>query len=367
MTTPLPSRLPRASHSSYTKICLFSELLKLSDQELHHNILRYIYIDNLEFLKANFDYLQKLIKTRLFHQIVSNDIECLKYIEENLNDYTPIVLSLTDDYENKDRHNIHSLEFTKTTFELPLSYILWFNEISAKQKISLYMLDYQGYMQPVCSNGYDYIDLESLKKIRELINTLALKFKDYPDVEKAILISNYLQSKVQYVDDNNINETSSVIYKTDFKGLPVTNEIISSPETVLLQHYGLCNGIANATMLLLNNPEMNVNIRSIKGCSHAWNVILIDGKYYFIDNTWNITRNQNRYPGSLKAKSFCSDYLFFGSEKASTISHHIPETFCPIVEPQDLMEESIKSKQKKLSMVTSFTNYPGPVFESHRI
>ena len=70
MTTPLPSRLPRASHSSYTKICLFSELLKLSDQELHHNILRYIYIDNLEFLKANFDYLQKLIKTRLFHQIV---------------------------------------------------------------------------------------------------------------------------------------------------------------------------------------------------------------------------------------------------------------------------------------------------------
>ncbi len=367
MTTPLPKRLPRISNSSYTKICLFSELIKLSDQELHDNILRHIYIDNLEFLKANFDHLQRLIKTGLFYQIVSNDIECLKYIEENLKDYTQVVLSLTDDYENKDRHYIKPLEFTKTTLELPLSYILWVNEISDKQKISLYMLNHQGYMHPICSNGYDYINLEALKKINELVNTLALKFKDYTDDEKAILISNYLQSKVQYVDENNISEASSGIYKTDSKGLPVTREIVSSPETVLLQHYGLCNGIANATMLLLNNPEMNVNIRSILGCSHVWNVILIDGKYYFIDNTWNITRNQNRYPDSLKAKSFCSDYLFFGSEKANMISHHIPETFCPIVEPQNIMEESIKVKEKKLSMVTSFSNYPGPVFESHRI
>ncbi len=85
MTTPLPRRLPRIVNSYYTKICLFSELLKLSVQELNNNILRHIYIDNLEFLKANFDHLQRLIKTGLFYQIVSDDIDCLKYIEENLN------------------------------------------------------------------------------------------------------------------------------------------------------------------------------------------------------------------------------------------------------------------------------------------
>lgn len=43
--------------------------------------------------------------------------------------------------------------------------------------------------------------------------------------------------------------------------------------------------IANLTTLLLNNPIMNVNTRSVYGYSHAWNVIKIGSSQYYIDNT----------------------------------------------------------------------------------
>ena len=41
--------------------------------------------------------------------------------------------------------------------------------------------------------------------------------------------------------------------------------------------------------------------------------VLIDGKYYYFDNTWSITRNENVSEEGLIALSFTKKYLLFGA------------------------------------------------------
>ena len=360
MAPALPPRRKR----TYISNCIFSDLIKMSEQELNLINIPYIYISDLEFLKANFDSLKRLLKTGKFNKIGSTSFECLKYIEENLDDCPPLILTLIDDYEIKDRSYINPLEFTKTTLEIPLSYLLWMKELHPSQKVSLYMLKTYDKPQPAGSNDYEYFSLESLKRIREIISILAEKCQGLSDIEKTILVSNYIQNHVQFVEENNKSQADQ-IYITDSKGQDVTIPAVGSPENVLLHNYGVCNGIANASMLLLNNPEMRVNVRSVKGQGHVWNVILLDGKYYIFDNTWSITRNKDRYPESLKARSFSSDYLFLGSETASIIGHHTANVFGPIIAQEDLSREVVEESQKRLVKIASFSNYDEPVFASH--
>ena len=84
--------------------------------------------------------------------------------------------------------------------------------------------------------------------------------------------------------------------------------------------------ISNASTLLLNNPQMDVEAESVYGCGHVWNKVLIDGKYYYFDNTWSITRNENMCEDGLVALSFTKKYLLFGKKTANAIGHHDPET-----------------------------------------
>ena len=63
-------------------------------------------------------------------------------------------------------------------------------------------------------------------------------------------------------------------------------------------------GIANYSSMLLNNAEFDTETETVVGSNYAWNKILIDGKYYYFDNTWNITRSDNRHRDALMTLSF---------------------------------------------------------------
>lgn len=54
---------------------------------------------------------------------------------------------------------------------------------------------------------------------------------------------------------------------------------------LLMRHSASCSGYANAMENLLNTA--GIKTKSIGGAGHAWNMVLIDGKYYHIDATWN--------------------------------------------------------------------------------
>lgn len=345
------------------KIYDFTQLICMTKEDIQKRIDCNLYIENFDLLKNNFDSFLWILKNCEIKSVCSRDFQCLKYIEENLKDYSNIKLSLMDDFQNYDRSYLDLNQFEKCKIEIPLCYTLWNPSLQENQLVSLGHHEYN--LNAVYFNFWENISLENLKKIREIIERIALKYSNLSDLEKAILISNYLQNSVQYVDENNISEASDGVYITDSKGMPVTNRDVSSPEVILLHGYGKCAGIAAATTLLSNNPLINLNVRPIRNGSHAWNIIEINGKYYYIDNTWNITRNPDRFYESLKAKSFSSRYLFFGQETADLIGHHTPYILHQDIATDDFDRNQVLDYTRKLTKSISFDNYDKPVFESH--
>ena len=361
------SPLPRRNRPKQVlpQIYKFSELLNQSEEVIKSNDAPALHIDDFDLLRENFTFFQQLVKSGKYKKIYSENYECLKYIDRTLEEPSNVVLSLIDDMENKDRSYINAREFTKTTLEIPITYLLWNPILEEQQAISLHSL--KGTLQPMCTNNIESMSLEDLKRIKEITLKISNEYQGLSNLEKAILISNYIQKTVQYVAEKNISETSSGTYITDSNGLEVTTLMTSIPQTVLFDKFGKCCGIAHATTLLMCNPEMDVNVRSIYGSGHVWNIMEVDGQYYYIDNTWAITRNPDRYEESLKARSFTSEYILFGQSKADEIGHHVPETIHPEIEQEDFPRELIDETQKRLVKVASFSNYDPPVFSSRLI
>lgn len=345
-----------------TRFASFSELIGKSSNEIALNIYSGLYIDNVELFMENLDLFDSILLMNKYDTFYSKDYYCLKFIEDYLKDYTNITLALVDDFKNLDRSYIQMDYFKKTKFVIPFSYVLW--NIDFKNNPNIACFCNKDNMLPYNTNGYNELSIENLKYINEIIFGLYSKYRTFSDEEKIILISNYLQNKVQFVAENNISKAIDGIYITDSKGINVTNAVVSNPENVLLNNFGVCSGIANATTMLLNNPEFNVNVRSVHGTGHVWNVAALNSCNYYIDNTWNITRNPSRYYESLKAKKFDSTYLLFGSESANNIGNHIPESYVPEIVKHDYNRKFVEEKAIRLRRVAKFYGYEQPVFES---
>lgn len=94
--------------------------------------------------------------------------------------------------------------------------------------------------------------------------------------------------KVKYVFD-------TIITNTDYVMNCVDNQNILS---VFLYHQSVCNGYAKATQLLLNRLGVeSVVVNGIAdGESHAWNLVMADGAWYYLDTTWgDADFKDNRY------------------------------------------------------------------------
>ena len=76
----------------------------------------------------------------------------------------------------------------------------------------------------------------------------------------------------------------------------------------------------------------------------------IDGKNYYVDNTWCITRNPNKYEDILKATEFTDKYLLFGSDTANKIGNHDDlVSYVPSVEKEDYDKVKLVEAEKALS------------------
>lgn len=116
--------------------------------------------------------------------------------------------------------------------------------------------------------GYDH---EAFK--RETQKALAVVTEDMSDLEKAVALHEYLVVNTAYDYQNLLDNT-----------LP---ETVYTAYGILVNHTGVCQGYALTYKYLLNTLGIECYMVSSANINHAWNMIVLDGKYYQVDTTWD--------------------------------------------------------------------------------
>lgn len=133
---------------------------------------------------------------------------------------------------------------------------------------------------------------------------------DGSDFEKALYVYETLINEVDYVEgsENNQNIISAFINR----------------ETI-------CQGYAYATQYLLERldvPCTTVTGTVDNGEAHAWNLVLMDGDYYYIDTTWGnsqyVYRNAGVSAEDMAASKYL-DYDYFGATTETILTTHQPD------------------------------------------
>ncbi len=122
-------------------------------------------------------------------------------------------------------------------------------------------------------SGRYSMDPETAGKRREQIRAAADRILEGIDEDAG------QYEKVKYVYDTLIRETD---YRLD----SADNQNIYS---VFVNHLSVCQGYAKATQYLLNRlgVECALVLGTVEsGEGHAWNLVNIDGSYYYVDPTW---------------------------------------------------------------------------------
>lgn len=119
------------------------------------------------------------------------------------------------------------------------------------------------------------------------------------DYEKAKYVFEYLAGNVEYQ-----------------MGTEQNQNIIS----VFLNKKTVCQGYANATqylLTLLGIPAVVVT-GTAEGDTHAWNLVQLDGAYYFMDTTWG----NSSYNNGASGMGTFINYNYFGVTTAEISKTH---------------------------------------------
>lgn len=122
--------------------------------------------------------------------------------------------------------------------------------------------------------------------------------------------------KVRYVFETLVKEV-------DYDPAAENNQNIIS---VFLNGKTVCQGYACATQYLLKllNVQSAVVTGKADGEAHAWNLVKMDGEYYYVDTTWGNSRYLNENKNEEKYVNY--NYLGMNSEEIST-SHQAESNF----------------------------------------
>ncbi len=153
--------------------------------------------------------------------------------------------------------------------------------------------------------------------------------------------SESLKNNIDKVDDYNIIKFvyEYIIFGTDYDEQAEHNQSIIS---VMENGRSVCSGYSKTAQLLLNSCGVKTTIvlgRVKDGESHSWNLVLADGKYYYMDVTWGdssytLREDSGEFTNSLPPVNY--NYMLMTTDLVkSTHDFDNPELFPQCVSMED--------------------------------
>lgn len=243
---------------------------------------------------------------------------------------------------NKDQQLCY--EKIRKAVEQHRDYLLWNNnccDFDMLNKILMYVtFDYPEYFW--YSNENCYIEYNSYDKIPMKVNfkyeysrdeVYQINSEIYSEVKK------YLESVSGLTSDYDIalNAYEYIINNTTYDNIRATAGYKSFEDMdsdtmscwnitgVFLNHNAICRGYAQAYQYLMN--LQGIECGYVYGGGHCWNIVKLDGDWYYVDVTWGDPVTAFSYPdtGEVRYVEEGIDYSYFCMTTNQLLQLHTPD------------------------------------------
>ncbi len=347
------------------------DITSIKDKNISNLIIDCPKIDNPQMDAEKFKELSKLNN---FDDLIikSSDVKVLEYFAFALKDISKkdkVIVIYEGKNEESIEEHIANCKNSGSKVGIPLELVMWISSKTLENVDELYV-----------ENNTDITRFDRLlkevkaKEVREKLDFIISELLEkaqkagvqLTELDKVVYVSNYIQSHFQFCEGiiSSVKDKKFEVKKEEFSKrnlAPLSNGDVADAadfNNLLKNGFGHCQSFSKLTMLLLNNPKMNVDCKVSRtgGNGHVFNLLTIDGKRYVIDNTWCITRSPHRHKSYLRSKAFSDCFLLVGEKTIKGVSHHNHERDGALEDsdfPRDEIQKSVE-KLKSLGIIFEY-------------